>query len=255
MIAVNPTLNVDLPKKLTPEMNAMNQEEVARFRAVAKHSKWYILFELMLGTGLRPSEALGLSWRNVDLASGKIRVVQKLSRKNKKEWKFDPPKSEKGKRPVTLPATLITLLSQHMDEQSKSGLPNPYNLVFPAFDGEPAYGNSISQNVFRPLLEKAKLGEYVKVTNKHGKEVTRFISRFCLYDLRHTHATLLLLAGKHPQIMQERLGHGSIKITMDTYSHVLPDMQAGAAESVEELIYSVPSPVLIEQTGTPRVQN
>lgn len=78
MIAINPSLDVDLPKKITPEMNPMNQEEVGRFRAVAKASKWYVLFELMLGTGLRPSEALGLIWRNVDLAKGEIRIVQKL---------------------------------------------------------------------------------------------------------------------------------------------------------------------------------
>lgn len=224
MLTRNPADFVDLPKQRSkPEMYAMNQEEIAKFRAVAKPSKWYTLFELMLGTGLRPSEALGLTWRNVDLAKGTLAVVQTLAKHNNNDWKFEDPKTQKGRRSITLPASIVTLLSDHMSAQKALGLPNPHDLLFHTIEGLPASENSISQNVFKPLIIKAKLPGQIR-----------------LYDLRHTHATLLLLAGVHPKVVSERLGHSSIVITLNTYSHVLPNMQAEAAEKLEAFAYAAP---------------
>ena len=239
MLSRNPADFVDLPKQRgKPEMYAMNQEEISRFRTFAKHSKWYTLFELMLGTGLRPSEALGLTWRNVDLAKGTLAVVQTLAKHTNSDWKFEDPKTQKGRRSITLPVSIVTLLSDHMEKQQTLGLPNPHNLLFHTIDGLPASENSISQNVFKPIIIKAGLSKQIR-----------------LYDLRHTHATLLLLAGVHPKVVSERLGHSSIVITLNTYSHVLPNMQQEAAEKLEAFAYAVPEPVVIEASGTQRVQN
>jgi integrase len=239
MLTRNPADFVDLPKQRgRPEMYAMNQEEIARFRAVAKPSKWYVLFELMLGTGLRPSEALGLTWRNVDLAKGTLAVVQTLAKHNNSDWKFEDPKTQKGRRSITLPASIVTLLSEHMTAQKALGLPNPHNLLFHNIEGLPASENPISQNVFKPLIIKAGLSKQIR-----------------MYDLRHTHATLLLLAGVHPKVVSERLGHSSIVITLNTYSHVLPNMQAEAAEKLEAFAYGVPVIVEAPKTDGERVQN
>lgn len=233
MIAINPALNVDLPKRSTPEMNAMTLGEVARFRAVAKHSRWYTFFELMLGAGLRPSEALGLTWRNVDLANSTLAVVQTLAKRNNNDWEFEDTKTQKGRRSVTLPASIVTLLSDHMTAQKVLGLPNPHNFLFCNVDGLPISENTLSQDVFKPLLKKAGLSE-----------------KFRLYDLRHTHATLLLQAGVHPKVVSERLGHSTIAITLDTYSHVLPNMQQEAALKLEAFAYTE-----TPQSEGERVQN
>lgn len=86
------------------------------------------------------------------------------------------------------------------------------------------------------MLEKAKLGEYVTVKNDKGEDKLVFVSPFRLYDLRHTHATLLLKAGVNPKIVSERLGHSSVRITLDIYSHVLPGMQDEAASKLDGML-------------------
>jgi integrase len=217
MISHNPCEDVEVPKTVhVPKFYATNEEEIAKFRDVAKLSKWYTLFELMLGTGLRPSEALGLTWRNVDLAKGIIKVAQQLTLHKKGDWEFEDPKTLSSK-PNALPISTTHMLLDDKQSQEALGLPNPHNLVFHGIDGEPSNENLISQNIFKPLIVKAKLASF--------------------YDLRHTHATLLLQVGTHPKIVQERLGHASIKITMDTYSHVLPNIQQGAADKLERVVY------------------
>jgi integrase len=184
------------------------------------YSKWYTFFELLLGTGLRPSEALALTWRDIRLEKSLLTVTKKLSRKNKMDWSFDDPKSKKGRRNVSLPSSLVSLLSDHKMQQTKSRLENPHNLVVPAIDGLPANENCINRDTFKTLIKKAGLPHHIR-----------------LYDLRHTHATLLLLASVHPKIVSERLGHSTIAITLDTYSHVLPNMQVEVGEKLESVLY------------------
>ena len=225
MLSRNVADYVNLPKRSgNYKACPMSQEEVSKFRVAAKSSKWYILFELLLGTGLRPSEALGLTWRNVNLDKGVLMVTQKLSRQSKYKWSLDDPKSAKSRRSVTLPASLVTFLTQHKHKQGELGVDNPHNLVFPSIDGEPVDGNCVSQQVFKPLIKKAGLSKSIR-----------------LYDLRHTHATLALMAGIHPKIVSERLGHSSIKITLDTYSHVLQNIQEESTQKLESVLYEQPN--------------
>jgi integrase len=235
MLTRNPADHAKLPKSFhTPKFYAMNPEEIARFRDVARLRKWYVLFELMLGTGVRPGEALGLTWRDVDLAKGIIKINKQLTYVNKKEWLFEEPKTVKGKRNITLPISITALLTTYKSEQQHLGLPNPHNLVFHAIDGLPASSNGIAQATFNDILEKAALPKHIR-----------------LYDLRHTHATLLMQTGLNPKIVSERLGHASIKITLDTYSHVLPNMQAEAADKLEALVYAEAVNFLPKATGAP----
>jgi integrase len=98
----------------------------------------------------------------------------------------------------------VKLLSEHVSQQKEDGWENPYNLVFLTEFGEPVGERGIVKDHFKPTLERAKLPSTVR-----------------LYDIRHTHATLLLLAGVHPKVVSERLGHANITITLDTYSPIV----------------------------------
>jgi integrase len=120
---------------------------------------------------------------------------------------------------------LSRALLSHRREQAEARLkagPDYQNndLVVSATDGNPHNLRNLTQRHFQPILKGAGLP-------KHR-----------LYDLRHTCATLLLAAGEHPKIVSERLGHGSITLTLDTYSHVLPTMQQSATEKLEKLLYA-----------------
>ena len=108
-----------------------------------------------------------------------------------------------------------------METQREQGFDGP--LVFTSPTGAPKHEDGIVKDYFKPLLMKAGLPKTVR-----------------LYDLRHTHATLLLLAGVHPKVVSERLGHSNITITLNTYSHVLPNMQQAASDKLEAMLFSEP---------------
>jgi integrase len=235
MLSRNPADYVDLPKRGNrKEMYALNRDEVNAFLQAAKTDKWFTLFSLMLHTGLRPSEALGLTWRDLDLGRGTLTVRQGLSRFGG-EWLFQEPKSVKSRRTIPLLLSDVKLLSEHMARQQEESWENPHNLVFLTEFGEPTGERGIVKDHFKPALTRAKLPSTVR-----------------LYDLRHTHATLLLLAGVHPKVVSERLGHANITITLDTYSHVLPNMQQEALTKLEGLMAS--APVTIADTLTPIIK-
>lgn len=218
LIARNPADHVDVPRRKSKrKMRALSQEEVDRFLAATESTEWHVLFETLIGTGLRPSEALALRWTDLDLATGRMSVKRRIRRVGKK-WDIDAPKTPSSRRTIVIPHGLTTSLSQHLDQVRENGSPE---LVFCSVDGDPLKQRSVVRHGFKPALERAGLPKAVR-----------------LYDLRHTHATLLLLAGVHPKVVAERLGHSNIRTTLDTYSHVLPSMQQDAAEKLDALIYS-----------------
>ena len=133
---------------------------------------------------------------------------------------FRPPKTAKGRRTVAMPSSAILVLKDHYDKQVQDRLllGEPLkddDLVFSEADGRPMRPNRITR-AWPMLAERA------------GLRVIR------LHDARHTHASIMLKQGIHPKIVQERLGHANIAITLDTYSHVSPGLQAAAAKSFDE---------------------
>ncbi len=224
MISQNPADFVDLPKVSRPKVQALTQEESQRFLEAAKSKRWYCFFSLLLGTGLRPSEALGLYWTDLNLAKGTLTVRRGL-RRLKGKWVFEEPKSPSARRTLPLPSSVVSLLSAHMEAQRELGFDGP--LVFTSPTGAPKHEDGIVKDYFKPLLKKAGLPRTVR-----------------LYDLRHTHATLLLLAGVHPKVVSERLGHSNITITLNTYSHVLPNMQQAATDKLEAMLFDKPETTL-----------
>ena len=125
------------------------------------------------------------------------------------------PKTSKGRRRVELPAFAVSALREHRKQMLAAGTPGPW--VFCDTQGHPLRKSNVVRRSFKPLLRKTGLPDI----------------RF--HDLRHTAATLLLTQGVHPKIVQERLGHAQISLTLDTYSHVLPSMQKEAAAKLDDL--------------------
>jgi integrase len=210
----NPADSVDLPKQKRQEMHAMTEDEAGRFLAAAQTDQWHALFALLLSAGLRPSEALALKWTDLDLVNHRLRVRRKVTKVDGK-WIFGPPKTEKGRRQIDLPEGITALLA----DQVRDG-----ELVFTNGNGEPPSMRAIIQFHFKPTLERAGLDQSIR-----------------LYDLRHTHATLLLLAGIHPKIVSERLGHADVTLTLNTYSHVLPGMQQESAQKLNAMLFQKPA--------------
>ena len=215
MASQNPAQYVDLPKQQKKEMHALSAEEAVRFLKTAKLDKHHVLFALLLSTGLRPGEAFGLKWSDLD-AYARTLTVQRTWARAKGGYKFQAPKTKCSRRNLELPEHLVKLLLEHKALQPVEG-----ELIFSTLDGTPLSERNVIVRHFKPLLEAAELPKTVR-----------------LYDLRHTHATLLLIAGTNPKIVSERLGHSSITLTLDTYSHVLPGMQRESASKLNAMLFS-----------------
>jgi len=183
------------------------------------------LYVLAIYTGLRQGELLGLKWDDVDLEDGSLQVRRTLSI-TKSGPVFTSPKTAGSRRSVKLTSKAIAALKSHLERQlgemDKVGsLWSPGDadgLIFASETGEPLDRRVVTKLKFKPLLKRAGLPEI----------------RF--HDLRHTCATLLLTRNVNPKIVSEMLGHASIAITLDTYSHVLPNMRDRAADAMEEAL-------------------
>jgi integrase len=194
-------------------------EQSQRLLSAIQHTTTYWPVMLALATGLRRGELLALRWRNVDLDAGALRVVQSLEQ-TKAGLRFKSTKSEKG-RGVALPSFAIAELRRHKQAQAEALLAlgvrqSGDTLVCARVDGQPKQPASLTH-------------EFTYLVGRIGQGFPRL--RF--HDLRHTHATQLLASGVHPKVVQERLGHSTIAVTMDIYSHVTQTMQGEAVAKLD----------------------
>jgi integrase len=232
VMAMNPAQFVDKPKQVRREMLALSPEQAACFLETAKGDLYYVFFALALDTGARPSELLGLQWKDVDFEQGRIKIQRSLEYPDySNEFQFVEPKTPRSRRSITISQMNVSLLREHRKKQSVRRLKigsrwQAYDLVFSTREGNPIQAHNILRRHLRPILKTAKLPEALN-----------------LYGLRHTCATLLLSASVNPKIVSERLGHASIVLTLDTYSHVLPNMQQSAADELEKILF--------REVGTP----
>src|SRR2546423_7607256 len=226
MLAVNPCAAVELPRMTRREMHAFSPEDAGAFLKAAADDEHGIIFAFALATGMRPEEYLALKWSDVDLQQGAAIVQRTLVFRKGGGWYFGEPKTSRSRRTVPLPASIIRALAAHRREQMaarlKAGAAYQNNeLVFATGEGTPHNLRNLTQRHFQTILKSAKLP-----------------ANFRVYDLRHSCATLLLVAAENPKVVSERLGHASIVLTLDTYSHVLPSMQQSATEKLESILYS-----------------
>lgn len=220
LIPRNPADVVDPPKFHRKEMKAFDQDGLNAFLEAVKGTEYYPLFYTLLFTGLRRSEALALRWRDVDVDLGYISVNRTIHQLNDKSFVFRQPKTEKSRRTVALPPFLSIVLRQHRESQQAQRLLmettlSEDDLLFAHVDGSPLLPHSVT-NAWKRLVKQA------------GFRGIR------LHDARHSHATLMMEQGVNPKIVSERLGHSSVSITLDVYSHVLPGLQEAAALGFDE---------------------
>jgi integrase len=221
-LARNPADLVDLPRQERRERRVLTRAETARLLTAAKGTRWYALWVLLATTGVRPGEALALKWS--DWEDHQLRVQRSLNR-SRSGWRLEETKTDRSRRTVYLSRTTGEVLATHRAKQAEEMLASgeeydrELNLVFANSRGQPLDYRTTVRRHFKPLLAAA------------GLPMIR------PYDLRHTHATHLLMANVHPKVVSERLGHASTVMTMDVYSHVLPDMQEQAAAKLEALLF------------------
>jgi integrase len=217
VLAVNPADAVSPPKPERHEVTVLSQKEVAKLLKALEPTRLYVPAVIAITTGMREGEVLGLRWKDVDLEGARLQVRQTLQRA-KNEVFFKTPKTGSGERLISLPPLTVKVLRRHKAEQnasrfSKGAAYQDHDLVLARDDGRPWHPGSFA-------------AEWRRTTRDLEMPVK-------FHNLRHTHATLLLANGEHPKVVQERLGHSSIGITMDTYSHVMPNMQKEAADRLQ----------------------
>jgi integrase len=223
MIGVNVAELVDLPRQAHNEMRTFSAAEAERFLcgAEAAGSRYYPLFALMLHTGLRPGELAGLKWEDFDGVT--LRVVRALKQGRAGEpRKLGPTKTHKPKViPLGERAKRALALQRRWIVERKLLLGASFHdegRIFTNDVGGPLEFSNVRERQFKPLLRELGLPD------------------IRLYDLRHTCASLLLAAGENIKVVSERLGHVNATVTLNTYVHVLPGMQAQASERLDELL-------------------
>lgn len=216
----------DPPAPERKEIAIIDADGVRLLLQAAKGTPYYACIFTAVYTGLRRSELLGLRWCDVDLDLATISVVQTLHQLQNGAYMFGKPKTKGSRRMIALSPSLALLLREHKQKQELDrmllGKPlSPADLVFSNPDGSPLRPNTVSR-------------AFEKLARTLGFQGIRF------HDLRHAHATLVLRQGIHPKIVSERLGHRSVAITLDIYSHVLPGLQEAAAHRFEEGLQAAP---------------
>jgi integrase len=204
------------------EIHPLTREEAQLFLDVCSGQRFEALYVVAISTGMRQSELLGLHWRDIDLDDGVLRVRAQLKREDGR-WLFKEPKTKKSRRQIALAAPTVAALRRHRacqdDERRAVGeLWQDLDLVFCTHGGGPL----MARNLYRDFKTQTKRAELPTTVRFH--------------DLRHTCATLLLSARVNPNVVSELLGHASVAITLDIYSHVLPDMQQDAALAMAALL-------------------
>ena len=227
LIQSNPCRYTKRPRLEHKEMSAMDEHERTAFLEAARGNRTHVYFGLLLATGLRPAEGLALRWGDFDPVGKTLRITRALEYVSGKAY-FKEPKNKRSRRTINLHDGTVALLLEHRQKGEMPG-----ELIFSTLSGEPFNTTNVLNRYFKPCLVAAGLGA-VEAT-KRGTE--RVVSKFRMYDLRHTHATMLLAANVNPKIVSERLGHASVTLTLDTYSHVLPTIQNAAVEALGAALY------------------
>jgi integrase len=228
-----------LPRGEKKDIKVLTPDEQGNFLTVLSNDRLGIVFLVDLGTGLRVSELLALQWQDVDLEAKTIRVHQALTRvriegqPTKTALRFQPLKTANSKRSISLPEPVVIGLRHHKARQNEEKLRagqgyTDHGLVFCSELGQPIDPRNLTRKLDQ-LLQKAG----VPRTNMHA--------------LRHTYATRLLEKNEHPKVVQELLGHSQISLTLDTYSHVMPEIKQKAAEKLNDVLSTKNMPSLKER--------
>ena len=220
MVSRNVCEAVDVPQVRREQMQPMNAEQTRRLLRTASGERLEAFYVLAVHTGMRPGELLGLRWEDVALSDtgGTLQVNRALS-----EGELATPKTKGSRRRIRLSVGSGKALQSHRkrqleEQKQKAGLWRDHGLVFPSTVGTLLSHRNVVRS-FKALLKRAGLPSSVR-----------------LYDLRHTCATLLLSRNVHPKYVRELLGHASIALTLDIYSHIIEGMDGGITDAIDEAL-------------------
>lgn len=221
MIPANSAL-VELPKRRHREMSALTSADAARFIVTSRKDRFGLLFELLLVTGARLSEALAWTWADLDLEHSSIATVRTLVRVDG-AWQLADTKTPRSRRSVPLSATLV----RHLQEHRRVGR------------GATPLGSRVrGTRTYLRITDRGSRSTFItsgpatsaRFSSARGYPIPAPLRSLALC------ASLLLAAGEHPKVVSGRLGHAPRAITLDVYSHVVPSMQRAATEKLEELL-------------------
>jgi len=217
---------VSPPRFQRHQWQSLSEFGVNTILEAARKTPYYVLFYQALFTGMRRSELLALRWCDVDLLLGRVHVTRSLHQLRTGKIVIRSPKSERSRRMVSLPPSAVVLFQEEKEKQQGERA-----IVGLEFKEEDLVFMDLEGKALRPDT----------VTHAWAKLVRRLgLNGIRLHDARHTHASLMLKQGVHPKIVQERLGHASIQLTLDTYSHVVPGLQEAAAAGFDKIISPAP---------------
>lgn len=213
------------PRDRKQEVQPLSPDEARALLDAVKGDRLEALYGIALGLGLRQGEALGLAWKDVDLESGTLSVRHTLQRYDG-AYHLDEPKTSRSRRTIALPRPLIEALRAHRTQQVEERLRagqawegNQWHLIFTTMAGKPLSGAVVTHR-FQEILAAAGL------------------PRQKFHDLRHAAASFMLVQGVAMRVVMEVLGHSSIAVTANTYSHVMPALQRDATDSVGKLLWA-----------------
>ena len=221
LISRNAAALVDGPRVERFPITPFTPEEARRLLHAVKGDRLEALYSVALTMGLRQGEALGLTWHDIDLGLGYMRITKQLQRVHGSPRLVEP-KTERSRRTLAMPPMILDALRRHAGRQQaerENAGERWYDsdLVFTTPIGTPLDGTAVTKE-FHRVLDRAELAQ----------------RRF--HDLRHSCATLLLVQGVSPRVVMEMLGHSQIGLTMNTYSHVIPDLGRDAAQRINDLL-------------------
>ncbi len=223
LIARNPADAVTAPRPVRSEMQTLTADQVEQFFDQTEGDYLHALWVLFVATGMRLGEATGLRWTDIDLGKGRVSIKRTLQRQRGLGLVMAEPKNARARRTVHVDEDTLACLRAHRVQQAEHRLQagpgwKDHDLAFSTPRGQPMQPSQVSK-LFHKALARAAL------------------PKLRIHDLRHTAATLLLEDGTHPKLVQDLLGHSTIALTLDVYSHVSPALHAEVATRMGQLIH------------------
>ena len=234
LIAVNPAATVPSPQKVRSEKQSFTRDEARAYLEAAAGLRFSALFVLVLTTGLRRSEVLGLRWEDVDAATLEIRVRQRIRWKAGGGFDVGEPKTKRSRRTIPISKGVMVGLEQHREQQalerSQAGENwHELGLVFTSREGNPLHATTLAD-------------QHEGIIKRAG------IKRLTFHELRHSFTSLARAAGVDLKVISDILGHHSAAFTMDFYQHIFEDQRREVARSAEELTGAKPAePIRLSQ--------